>query len=148
MTNNTFRLFLLLIFIMLCFSCERKKVECYPKLYECEIKIIDKNGVNMIGNDKLYKPDSVAMIIKGSRWTILVDSSKILWNYSGLDSLNNTKYFLYLSSLDTDTIDFKISRQKGDCFDSFSIDTFEYNDKIIKPDTSDYKNRLIFKIVK
>jgi len=88
------------------------------------------------------------MIIDGSRWTTIVDSDKILWSYLGLDKYNQTKYFLYLSSINTYTIDFKISRQSGECSDSSKIDTLKYNNMIIIPDTSDYQNRLIYKIIK
>ena len=136
------------MFILIGYSCGQKDVECSPKRYDCELILLDKSEISLIGNDKLYKPDSISMIIDGSKWTTIIDSDKILWNYSGLDKYNETKYFLYLSSIDTDTIDFKISRQTGECFDSFKIDTLKYNNNIIIPDTSDYQNRLVYKIIK
>lgn len=142
------RLIIPIVLILYGYSCNQKDVECYPKRYDCEIFLIDKNGVSLIGNNKLYKPDSISMIIDGSKWTTTVDSDKIVWSYSGLDKFNSTKYFLFLSSTDTDTIDFIISKQSGECFDSFKIDTFKYNNKIIIPDTNKYQNRLIYKIVK
>jgi hypothetical protein len=130
------------------FSCNRKDVECSPKRYDCEIELIDKYGVSQIGVDKIYKPDSITMIINNTKWTTYIEVDKIVWNYAGLDYLNYTKYYLYLSSLDTDTLDFIISSKSGECFNTYKIDTFIYNNKIIIPDTSEYQERLIYKIIK
>lgn len=72
------RLIIPIILILIGYACGQKEIECSPIRYDCELILLDKYGVSLIGNDKLYKPDSISMIIDGSRWTTIVDSDKIL----------------------------------------------------------------------
>lgn len=140
----------LLLFIFYFISCKKEKTDilCQPKTYKCLIKLIDKSNRSLIGEDTLYHPDSIYMLINNLKWTTYSDSNGILWSYTGLDSLNESNYLLHLSLLETDTINFVISRFPGYCFDSFAIDTFKYNCSIILPDTVLSKNREVFKIIK
>ena len=126
-------LLLSLIFFLLFLSCIEENKECQPKLYKCLIRLINQDGESVIGTNKIYSPDTVKMIINDRIWTADIDSNGIYWDYSGLDYLNTTNYYLYLNFQETDTLNFKIGSTPGECFNTYRIDTFYYNFQIIEP---------------
>jgi len=117
-------------------SCNKTKPECGdPRNYVCRIEIVDTNGNNLIGIDKKFKPDSIFFIIDSTKWYIPFNYGQLIWVYSNGDRFNSSNYLLHLAYNVIDTIKMTISKQSNECFDSYSVQKFTYNDKIISPQT-------------
>lgn len=129
-------------------QCTQEKTECQPKLYECSIYLSNAQGEALIGEGLCYSPDTVAMFILNEKWDIRVVNNKIICNYSHLDRFNQTPCILYLTATDSDTLNFFIQRNQGECFDIYKIDTFKYNHSIVLEDTGNFQEKPFYHIVK
>jgi|GEM_PF-1745670 hypothetical protein len=139
---------ILLFTICLICACAQEEPECGdPERYYCIIELVDSEGNYVIGQDKIYQPDSVFFLINETRRSTYISSGKIIWTYAALDQFNHTDYILHLSSSETDTLNLFIDRVQGRCFDSFSIDRFMYNDVLILPHYEPGEMIPVYKVV-
>jgi hypothetical protein len=109
---------------------------------------VDTNGNNLIGIDKKYKPDSIFFIIDSTKWYIHYNYGQLIWVYSNGDRFNSSNYLLHLAYNVIDTIKMTISKQSNKCFDSYSIQKFKYNDKIISPLTIEGSLDINYHVIK
>ncbi|WP_417601439.1 hypothetical protein [Owenweeksia hongkongensis] len=87
--------------------------------------LLDRWGSPLIGEGKMFHPDSIKMINGAERWDLRIEDSLVFFDY-GLLTFNK-EYYLYLSSSVQDTIQVSITSQPGECFIVKNISDFTYS---------------------
>ncbi|WP_417608713.1 hypothetical protein [Owenweeksia hongkongensis] len=91
-----------------------------------QLLLLDRWGSPLIGEDKMFHPDSIKMINGAERWDLRIEDSLVFFDYGLLTS--NKEYYLYLSSSVQDTIQVSITSQPGECFIIKNISDFTYSE--------------------
>ena len=153
MEKKQLPLALLAIIVIMLMACSKTEVhtDCSPKRYDCELDIVNSKGISLVGENCLYKPDSIYMLINGFVYPVFIESSRIRWDYSCCTAYNGANYLLHLSSTVVDTLQVVVKSRKveGECagFD-YSIERFTYNGKQLLPRSPPLAASTIFSIIK
>lgn len=123
-------------------SCNRCK-NVTPPIQYFELSIVDVNNTNLLGTTynetsfKLYNNYSEIWLNYGP--TLHGEVLRI--EYAQIET--NAKYYLELSSTDTDTIKVDFNTTEEKCYDVYDIQSFQYNGQSLN-----YDKGVQYKIVK
>jgi len=136
--------------LLLSSSCLDKD-ECTTETYNSPatfaIKIVNEDGDNLIGENS-YPPDSIAMyynselgVTEVSIYSVESDDGPVLVSpeLAGtiLETSNNT-YYLFLNSMDTDTMHIMVTQMSDECNVWFNYTEHKYNGVDMEIDPSGY----------
>lgn len=124
---------ILLISISICLlllSCKKNDelgpcATVIPKCVCGSFLLLDRWGQPLIGEKRMYHPDSIKMLTEPEKWNLRFEDSLVFFNYGSLSS--DKEYYLYLSSDVQDTITMNFTSTQGECFTVKNISDFKYS---------------------
>ena len=129
MIKSLYIIFLCIVII----SCNKNDDDTcagvFPEEPVITFSIIDENGDNLLGEDNIFKPSQITLTRDDQSIDLFFyeqDNSTFLEvPYPQME--DEVTYFLKLTANDTDLLSVDWRLMDGSCFDSFSIDSFIYN---------------------
>ena len=124
------KILLALVLSTVLFACTEESSDCGdPVSANCELILLDSLNNYLVGTK--YNPDSIQLHANTFQIPLHFSNGAIIFNFSGLDSLNAFYYILTLNKSDHDTLNIKISKSVSQCWTSYFIDTICYNHQIL-----------------
>ncbi len=112
-------------------SCNQQSADCGdPGSFSCDLKLTDMNGNLLIGTS--YFQDSISLTVNKAFIPIYFINGVIMFNFAGLESINNSDYILRLNKNESDTLHIFVRKFETECWTGYTIDTLKYNNQIIE----------------